>query len=130
MLSGPLANNFTVPLDWGSVFYIPGPLTVTQGATLTLQPGTIVKSQYPYCGGLTVNGTLQAQGTTPAPIVFTSGRDDTVGGDTNGDGSASSPAPGDWAGLSVNPTGSLALHHVLVRYGGFTPSPPPHRSPP
>src|SRR5258708_10078588 len=111
MLSGPVAKNFTVPLDWGSVLYITGPLTVTQGATLTLQPGTIVKSQYPYGGGLTVNGTLQAQGTTPAPIVFTSGRDDTVRGDTNGDGSARSPPPRDCAGLTVNTPARLAPDH-------------------
>jgi len=63
-------------------------------------------------------GQLIGQGTTVDPVIFTSWKDDTYGGDSNGDGSASSPAPGDWAAILVR-DGSLNLDHARLRYGGW-----------
>ncbi|GMV36949.1 MAG: hypothetical protein AMXMBFR61_14570 [Fimbriimonadales bacterium] len=97
--------------------------SVAEGGTLTLEPGTVVKvagrsnSDLP---SLQVKGSLVARGAPGSPVFFTSLKDDSVSGDTNGDGGASAPAPGDWNRIVLNAEGATAvLQHCVVRYGGY-----------
>ncbi len=99
-----------------------GRLFVADGTTLTIDPGVNIK-MYP-TRGLYVEGELVAEGTEERPIVFTSYRDDSVGGDTNldgdpsfGSGSPLAAAGGDWGGIYLDHASS-SLSYVTFRYGG------------
>jgi len=112
----------TVTWDWEGgdtlPFVVYDDITVQTGAALSLTPGTALKFRDDY-DDLWVNGTLLADGTDIAPIIFTSFRDDTVGGDTNDDGSATGPTGADWSGLYFTPFSSDSiLNYAIVRYGG------------
>jgi hypothetical protein len=102
------------------VHLVTGNLTVPAGGTLTINPGAVVKFAAGFGITVTAGGSLNAPGTVASPIAFTSIKDDNVGGDSNGDGSATTPAAGDWAGLSL--LGQAALNHCGIRYGGNTGS--------
>jgi YD repeat-containing protein len=103
-----------------SMYVYSSDVTVGAGATLTIRPGTVVKiSRYTT---LWVHGTLDAQGTAAAPIHFTDWRDDTVGGDANHDGDASTPAPAWWDGVVVRNAGSAVLDHCHLAYAGYADS--------
>ena len=71
-------------------------LSVESGATLTILPGAIIKVAAGKSITIKVGGTLNAIGNRAQPIVFTSVKDDEHGGDTNGDGTATTAMPGDW----------------------------------
>ena len=97
-----------------STYIVSNSVTVASGATLTLKPGTILK--FATGCSLTVNGTLDAQGTRAAPIIFTSLKDDEHGGDTNGDGDKTYAQAGDWA--AINAYGTLRFNYASILYGG------------
>lgn len=116
VISGNLSDGTTGPLLTGVVYHVPSSITVPTGATLTVQPGAIVK--FGSGGTFNVNGTLLAGGLTGQPVILTSLKDDSAGGDTNANG-PSSGAPGDWVYCRfASSAASSVLHNVIVRYGG------------
>ena len=118
-VSGTLTNDTTWTAG-GSPYVVTGSLSIPEGVTLTINPGTVVKFDHVYAD-LTVHGTLLAQGTSDAPIVFTSLKDDSYGGDTNGNGDATTPADRDWEGiLLLSTSGSSHMEHCVVKYAGYS----------
>jgi hypothetical protein len=113
-----LTSNTTWTLA-GSPYILDGNVTVAAGVTLTVDPGVVVKLNGT-SRQLRVTGTLKALGSASAPITFTSYQDDTAGGDSTGDGAATSGAPGQWYSIYVASGASgTELKYVNVRYGGW-----------
>ncbi|MCX6348160.1 MAG: right-handed parallel beta-helix repeat-containing protein, partial [Candidatus Aureabacteria bacterium] len=96
-------------------FIIHAGLDVEAGAQLTINPRSVIKSTG---NPLEVSGKLYAY-----DAYFTSIKNDAVGGDTNGDGSATSPAPNDWTGIrlydAVSNGGALENCEVSYAYIGI-----------
>ena len=101
-------------LDWP--YLVSSDLSIFTGGTLRLPAGTVVKFKNS-SNGLYVRGTLDVQGTADNRVVFTSYKDDSYGGDTNGDGTATSPAPGDWGNITFSHSANT-LDYTLIQYGG------------
>jgi M6 family metalloprotease-like protein len=116
VILAPISSNTTWTAANGP-FLVGLPITIQSGATLTIEAGTVVKFTDQSAGiEVQSGGTLNAQGTTGSPIYFTSFTDD-VGGDSNGDGTATTPTNRQW-GRIVN-FGALTLENTQVRYGGY-----------
>lgn len=93
-------------------------VTINEFAKLTISEGSTLKFN-DYYDDLIVNGALQAAGLPDAPVTFTSLTDDSIDGDTNGDGDATTPAPDQWGAIWFNPTSNTSgLDHSVVSYGG------------
>lgn len=107
-----LLGDQSVTLKRGNVYTVDSSITFASGTTLTIEPGVVVKFAANTSMTFASGATLLAQGTRAAPIVFTSIKDDAHGGDTNGDGAASSPQPGDWKYVYVQGIANLTYTHL------------------
>ena len=83
-ISGNIAENVTWTAD--TVYQLTGEVYVNAGATLTIEPGTLVIGDVGSALIVTRNGQLIADGTAESPITFTSSKPvaDRVAGDWGG----------------------------------------------
>jgi len=93
--------------------------TFSASSTLTIEPGVVIKF-YNDAGFQFISGAkILAQGSASSPIIFTSFYDDNYGGDTNGDGTSTSPAFGNWFGVRIDSPGTESIiSNTVFRYGG------------
>ena len=107
----------------GSPYVVNGYVYMRYGS-LTIEPGTVIKLAPASSLDVHSDVPVSINGTAVEPVYFTSLKDDSVGGDTNGDGAASAPAAGDWGFVSFG-NGSwnnqFNAQYFKVRYGGSEP---------
>jgi hypothetical protein len=116
-----VTGNITTNTTWkNSNIYLIRAWDFYVEATLTIEPGTIVKF-HPADGPYMVlgsGGKILANGTAAQPIIFTSYKDDAHGGDTNKDGSSTTPAAGDWMNIATNGKQDSQFSYCRFYYGG------------
>ena len=88
-LEGTISANKT--LDASKVYLLKGFVYVTDGVTLTIPAGTVIRGDEGSKASLVVTrgGKIMAEGTASKPIVFTSNK------------AVGSRAPGDWGGIII-----------------------------
>jgi PKD repeat protein len=88
-----VSSNITTNTTWtnDNVYVLYGDIIVKNGATLTIQPGTIIKGDKATLSRIVVatGAKINARGTAEQPIVFTSNQP------------AGSRARADWAGIAI-----------------------------
>ncbi|MDP4276943.1 MAG: right-handed parallel beta-helix repeat-containing protein [Bacteroidota bacterium] len=111
-----LSANWTLEkLPVPYVFY--SSFTIYSGGKLVVSSGSSIKSD----DWFYVDGTLKAAATGDERIIFTSARNDNVGGDTNADGVATIPAVQSWGGIYFRGTSvdtACVLRKCDITFGG------------
>lgn len=119
-----VSNAITTPTVWKECsVYVIGPTAISINSSLVIEPGAIIKVMESAGDNAIIVGsaaTITAIGTAEKPIYFTSFKDDSKGGDSNGDGTVSTPARYDWGGIVIN-SNSTNFKYCNFMYGGKGP---------
>jgi hypothetical protein len=122
----PTSFNTNTLLEAAGIPYIVYPnVLIPTNVTVQVAGGNVIKfgETDPVQGRMwTIKGRFETLGTRDHPVVITSLRDDTAGGDSNNDGGKTQPLDSgyaDWAALTVNDGGSAGLAFTTLRYGGY-----------
>ena len=120
VISGDITTNQTWTAN--NTYLLRDIVRVQSGATLTIEPGTIIYGENSTQGSLVIKpgGKIMAEGTVNNPIVFTS--------EFNKPGSSQTPTYGDWGGIillgnaPINvPGGTASIEGPGDSYGGTNP---------
>ena len=117
LITGDYSSDFKLDI-LNFPYLIRGDLVIKSPAKLTILPGVILKFSNE-CD-FYIEGSLIAVGTSSVPIIFTSIKDDSIGGDSNGDG-ASVGTPGDWGGIGFRDASDdnlCILDNIKIFYAG------------
>ena len=119
-LSGNITSDMTLTAD--KSYLLSGLVRVMEGATLTIDPGTIIYGENSSLGSLIIEpgAKIMAEGTVTSPIVFTS--------EFAMPSSSQEPERGDWGGVillgkaPINPEGGIgSIEGPGNSYGGTDP---------
>lgn len=116
--SWPAVNGTTDTGNLPFVYRVDGTVRVSTGGPVSFAPGSVIKFSNTV---LFKSDTLLTFGGASAgsPTIITSWSDDTVRGDTNGDGAATTPTKGSWYGFFLTGAKPALTQYLDVRYGVF-----------
>ncbi|RLC54595.1 MAG: hypothetical protein DRH89_09360, partial [Candidatus Cloacimonadota bacterium] len=119
-IRGNVSSDITWISNANSPYVLIGDVNIDDGVVCTIPAGSVFKANTD--GHFYVRGTLDVNGTSGNPVIFTSVKDDTYLGDTNNDGTATSAAAGDWEGIIVSGysdnDGIGEFDNCIIKYGG------------
>ncbi|TRX23772.1 T9SS type A sorting domain-containing protein [Flavobacterium franklandianum] len=108
-----ISTEITTNTTWtvGNTYTLAGQIYVKNNATLTIEPGVIIRSTAPGAGLFITKGAkLIAEGTSTSPIVFTSGYSE---GNRN---------RGDWGGVILMGKGAYNINGGVNNIEGIAPT--------
>lgn len=99
------------------VYLVTSDIIVPSGMSLNILEGAVIKFAPNKRIVVQTGGKIFVNGSYEKQIAFTSIKDDSVGGDSNGDANATLPSMGDWGGILLD-GGSGEFRYAKFRYGG------------
>lgn len=113
-----VGTTISTPTTWtaGNVYVVREQVTVT--SVLTIEPGTIIKLDVDGQFEVINSGKIAANGTASQHVTFTSIKDDSYCGDSNGDGTATAAQKGDWLNIYLNGGNGNTFTYCDILYSG------------